>query len=317
MAFIRPATEFDIAAVTGIYSHYVTSSAATFEIECPDCAEMKRRWLEILSHGLPYLVAETERQVIGFAYAGRYRPRPAYRFTVEDSVYIHPDFLALGFGRMLLARLIELCNAVDCRQMIAIIGDSGNAGSIRLHEKLGFRKVGSLERVGRKFGRWADTVVMQLSLEGDERVAELRLIVGRTDTHGEILKQSADFLRRSGNYRWVGLYHVDNQAGEVRNLVFSGPGPPDHPAFPIGMGLTGVAIREKRTVNVGDVNTNPFYLSAFGTTRSEIIVPILNNLGSAVIGSIDVEAEELQAFSDRDQLFLEDCAELLRPVWSP
>ncbi len=316
MALIRPAAELDIDAVTEIYSHYVRSSAATFEIESPDPAEMRRRWLETVSNGLPYLVAETDGRVIGFAYAGRYRPRPAYRFTVEDSVYVHADSLGLGSGRMLLARLIEFCNAAGCRQMIAIIGDSGNAASIRLHERLGFRKVGSLERVGRKFGRWIDTVVMQLALQGDQRLLELKLIVNRGGSRSDLLNQVAEFLRRSGNHRWAGLYDVEHNSGEVRNVVFNGSGAPQHPTFPIEKGLTGVAIRERRTVNIGDVRSNPFYLTAFGTTRSEIIVPIFDDLRSRVIGTIDVEAESLHAFSEVDQLFLEDCAEILRPLWN-
>ncbi len=314
-ALIRTATELDISAVTEIYSHYVRHAAATFEIEPPDCVEMERRRLEILSQDLPYLVAEMDGRVTGFAYAGRYRPRPAYRFTIEDSVYIHPDFRELGLGHMLLARLIELCNAADCRQMIAIIGDSGNTASVRLHESLGFRRVGVLEGTGRKFARWIDTVVMQLALEGDSRLPELRLIVDGGGCRSDALKQIADFLRRSGNHRWVGLYDVDHNSGEVRNLVFSGAGAPAFPKFPIYAGLTGVTIDEKRTVNVGDVTDNRFYLTTFGTTRSEIVVPIFDHLRNAVMGTIDVESEKLNAFSDRDQIFLEDCAEMVRPLW--
>jgi phosphinothricin acetyltransferase len=276
---------------------------------------MERRRLEIVSRGFPYLVAEIDSRVIGYAYAGRYRPRPAYRFTVEDSVYIHPDFRALGFGRMLLARLIELCNAAGCRQMIAIIGDSGNTASIRLHEKLGFRRIGVLEGTGRKFGRWIDTVVMQRPLEGDTRASELSLLVAGGGSRIDVLKQIADFLRRTGNYRWVGLYDVDHTSGEVRNLVISGPGAPAYPTFPLDSGLTGVAIRERRTVNIGDVTADPLYLTAFGTTRSEIIVPIFDDLRNDIVGTIDVESEKLEAFSDRDQVFLEDCAEIVRPLW--
>jgi L-amino acid N-acyltransferase YncA len=161
MALIRSATERDIPAITNIYAHYVRHGTATFEIEPPDCSEMDQRRLEILSHGLPYLVAEIDERVAGYAYAGPYRLRPAYRFTVEDSIYIHPDFLARGMGQSLLTRLIEFCEAEHKHQMVAVIGDSSNIASIRLHEKFGFRTVGVLEEVGRKFGRWLDTVIMQ------------------------------------------------------------------------------------------------------------------------------------------------------------
>jgi len=168
MTLIRTATESDVPAITEIYAHYVGHSAATFEMEPPDCIEMERRWAEIRSQPLPYLVAEIDGRVAGYAYAARYRTRPAYRLTVEDSVYVHPDFRSRGLGRMLLARLIELCNAEGCRQMIAVIGDSDNTASIRLHESLGFKKVGVLQEVGRKFGRWIDTIIMQRALNDEQ-----------------------------------------------------------------------------------------------------------------------------------------------------
>src|SRR5439155_4878385 len=178
------------------------------------------------------------------AYAGRYRPRPAYRFTVEESIYLHPDFLACGLGQLLLGRLIELCEAKGNRQMIAVIGDSGNTASIRLHERFGFRKAGVLEGVGRKFGRWIDTVIMQRALYSDGRLSELKQVVGRREARVALLEQVADFVRRSRNYRWVGLYEVDHNAGEVRTLVFSGPAAPAYSAFAIHQGLTGTVIRE-------------------------------------------------------------------------
>ncbi len=315
MALIRTAGKLDIPAITEIYAHHVRHGAATFEIEPPDCSEMDRRRLEILSKGLPYLVIEIDGLVAGYAYASPYRPRPAYRFTVEDSIYIHPGFLARGLGHLLLGRLIELCEAEGNRQMIAVIGDSGNAASIRLHQRFGFRRAGVLEAVGRKFGRWIDTVIMQRVLYSDGRLSELRQIVERSDVRTALLEQVADFLRRSGNYRWVGLYEVDHHAGEVRSLVFRGPGAPAYLSFPMDKGLTGTAIRERRTVNIGDVATDPDYLTAFGTTRSEIIVPVFDALRNIVAGTIDIESDEVQAFSEEDQIFLEDCAETIRSLW--
>lgn len=128
---------------------------------------MDRRRVAIQCQGLPYLVAEKDDLIAGYAYAGPYRPRPAYRYSVEDSVYIHPDFQGQGLGRLLLANLIEVCIAQRRRQMIAIVGDSGNIASIRLHLSFGFRNVGYLEAVGRKFGRWIDTVIMQRALSSE------------------------------------------------------------------------------------------------------------------------------------------------------
>jgi phosphinothricin acetyltransferase len=128
---------------------------------------MTRRWSEIATQGLPYLVADVEGVVAGYAYAGSYRPRPAYRFTVEDSVYVHPEYVGRGIGGRLLADVICGCRASGCQQMIAIIGDSGNIASVRLHVSHDFRTVGTLERVGLKFGRWVDTVIMQRPLEPD------------------------------------------------------------------------------------------------------------------------------------------------------
>ncbi len=164
MALIRSATASDVAAVTEIYAHYVRHSTTTFEIDAPDQGEMERRRSEIASHGLPYLVAELDGRVTGYAYSQRYRPRPAYRFTVEDSIYIHPEYRRRGLGSVLLASLIERSCAAGCRQMIAIIGDSANVSSIALHENLGFRKVGVLEETGYKFDHWIDTVLMQRAL---------------------------------------------------------------------------------------------------------------------------------------------------------
>jgi L-amino acid N-acyltransferase YncA len=315
MALIRSATESDVPAIREIYEHHVRHGTATFEIEPPDCAEMDRRRLEILSRGLPFLVADVDGVVAGYAYAGRYRIRPGYRFAVEDSVYVHPVFLRRGMGHMLLSGLIESCEGIGIRQMIAVIGDSGNAASICLHSKLGFRPIGSLEAVGRKFGRWIDTVIMQRAIYRDTRLLEVSQIVKQREHHHAALQEVAELIRQSANYRWAGLYEVDAGAGEVRNLVFSGPRAPAHPVFPIEKGLTGAAIREKRTVNAGDVAADPRYLTAFGTTRSEIIVPIFDGTKNTVVGTIDVESDQLNAFADEEQVFLEDCAQAVRSLW--
>ncbi|MBI1354341.1 MAG: GNAT family N-acetyltransferase [Acidobacteria bacterium] len=161
---VRESAEADIAAIARIYGHHVLHGSATFELEPPDEAEMARRRAAILEAGLPYLVAEIDGRVVGYAYAGAYRPRPAYRFTVEDSVYVDPACIGKGCGKALLGALIERCEQGPWRQMIAVIGDSGNAASIGLHERFGFRHAGTLLKVGYKFERWVDTVLMQREL---------------------------------------------------------------------------------------------------------------------------------------------------------
>ena len=164
----RAARDADVPEIAAIYGHYVRTALATFETDPPDAAEMARRLQHVRERGLPCLVAELEGCVAGYAYAAPYRPRPAYRFTVENSVYVHPDYQRKGLGRLLLTELIAVCEAAGCRQMVAVIGDSGNAASIGLHEALGFRRVGVLRSVGFKFGRWVDTVLMQRPL-GEDR----------------------------------------------------------------------------------------------------------------------------------------------------
>jgi phosphinothricin acetyltransferase len=161
---IRPATEADLPAVTEIYEHAVLHGTATFELTPPDLAEMTRRYKALIDGGYPYLVAALEGRVIGYAYAGPYRPRPAYRFTVENSVYLQPSIHRRGIGLQLLQRLIAECEARGYRQMIAVIGDSANAGSISVHSKTGFAMIGTHPNVGFKFGRWLDTVMMQRAL---------------------------------------------------------------------------------------------------------------------------------------------------------
>ncbi|MDR6874730.1 phosphinothricin acetyltransferase [Bosea sp. BE125] len=160
---IRPARPTDIPAITAIYAHAVLHGTASWEIEPPDEAEMLRRQQAILAGGYPYLVAEHDRALLGYAYAGAYRPRPAYRATVENSIYVAPAAQGSGVGSALLAALIEACAARGFRQMIAVIGDGTGAsiGSRRLHERAGFRLIGVAEKVGYKHGRWLDQMLMQ------------------------------------------------------------------------------------------------------------------------------------------------------------
>src|SRR5450756_410676 len=161
---IRPATAADLPFVTGIYEHAVLCGTATFELIAPDLAEMTRRFGVLMDGGFPYFVAALEGRVVGYAYAGAYRPRPAYRFTVENSVYLRPAIHRRGIGMQLLLRLIRESEARGYRQMIAVIGDSANAGSIGVHTRCGFQMIGTHPNAGFKFGRWLDTVMMQLAL---------------------------------------------------------------------------------------------------------------------------------------------------------
>ena len=161
---IRPATNADIPAITRIYAHAVEHGTASFEYEPPSEAEMARRMTELLDNGYPYLAAEADGELAGYAYAGPYRARPAYRSTVENSVYVAPHSHRRGIGRALLKALIEAAETSGFRQMIAVIGDSKQTGSIALHEALGFRHAGILRDVGFKHGRWLDSVLMQRAL---------------------------------------------------------------------------------------------------------------------------------------------------------
>jgi L-amino acid N-acyltransferase YncA len=161
---VRPSAPADLAAIRDIYAHAVTQGTGTFELEAPDAAEMARRRDDVLSKGLPWLVAEAKGRVLGYAYANHFRPRPAYRFCVEDSVYLHPDAQGRGVGRALLAELMARCQASGARQMLAVIGDSTNHGSIGVHRALGFERCGLLQAVGWKFDRWLDVVLMQRAL---------------------------------------------------------------------------------------------------------------------------------------------------------
>ncbi len=165
---IRPATPNDIGAITGIYADAVVHGTASFEIEPPNEAEMLRRQAALLNNGYPYFAAEIEGAVAGYAYAGPYRMRPAYRWSVEDSVYVAPDMHRKGIGALLLRALIGASGQRGYRQMIAVIGDSAQIGSIALHERAGFTHIGTLRSVGFKHGQWLDTVLMQRALgEGD------------------------------------------------------------------------------------------------------------------------------------------------------
>lgn len=165
---IRPSTPDDLAAITAIYGWNVKNGTGTFEIDAPDLSEMTRRRNDVLGKGLPWLVAERDGEVLGYAYANPFRTRPAYRFYLEDSVYLAPQAQGQGIGRLLLAELISRCEALGARQMVAVIGDSNNAGSIGLHRALGFEPVGTMRSAGWKFDRWLDVVLMQRTLgEGD------------------------------------------------------------------------------------------------------------------------------------------------------
>ncbi|HTR85279.1 MAG TPA: GNAT family N-acetyltransferase [Reyranella sp.] len=161
---VRPSTEKDVARCAEIYAHHVLHGTASFEIDPPDLAEMKKRRAAVLDLGLPHLVAERDGRVVGYAYAGNWRPRPAYRFSVEDSIYIDHEAVGQGVGRALLPVLIERCTALGKKQMVAVIGDSAQTPSIRLHASCGFEVVGTLKNIGFKFGRWLDSVLMQKAL---------------------------------------------------------------------------------------------------------------------------------------------------------
>jgi L-amino acid N-acyltransferase YncA len=165
---IRPTAETDLAAVQAIYAHHVLTGAASFELEPPELDEIRRRWSAAVTGGYPHLVAAQAEEVLGYAYAGAYRPRPAYRYAVEDSVYVREAHQGKGIGRALLAQLIEECERRGFRQMVAVIGDNLPA-SIELHRAAGFEHAGRMRSVGYKFGRWCDTTLMQRPLGPGDR----------------------------------------------------------------------------------------------------------------------------------------------------
>jgi phosphinothricin acetyltransferase len=161
---VRPARAADMAAVQAIYGHHVRHGLASFEDDAPTIEEIIRRWQDVVAKQLPYVVAEAAGEVLGYAYAGPYRSRPGYRYTLENSVYVREGVQQRGVGQAVMRVVLAECEARGYRQMIAVIGDSANEGSIRLHERLGFQRVGLLTAVGYKFGRWVDSVLMQRAL---------------------------------------------------------------------------------------------------------------------------------------------------------
>lgn len=161
---VRPALTEDLPAVLSIYGHHVLHGLATFEEEVPTLDELRRRHEDVVSHGLPYLVAAEGRTVLGYGYCALYRTRSAYRHTLEDSIYVRDGLQGRGIGRAILSELLARCTALNYRQIVAVIGDSGNAASIGLHARLGFVRAGTLRSTGYKFGRWVDSVLMQRPL---------------------------------------------------------------------------------------------------------------------------------------------------------
>lgn len=167
---VRPSENRDVEAIQAIYAHHVLTGVGSFELEPPTVADMRRRRSEVLKCGLPYLVVEQDGALAGYAYASRFRPRPAYRWTAEVSVYVDASRSRRGIGRALLGELLGACETQGIRQVLAMIGDSANAPSIGLHESLGFHRAGVFHSIGFKHGRWLDVVQMQRALgEGDVR----------------------------------------------------------------------------------------------------------------------------------------------------
>jgi phosphinothricin acetyltransferase len=171
MLSLRPSSEADVPAITAIYAHHVTHGTGTFETTAPTEADMAARRADVLSKGLPYLVAELDGRVLGFAYCQWFKPRPAYRFSAEDSIYLDPDAAGQRIGNKLLTELTKQAEAAGIRKLIAVIGDSANARSIGVHRAVGFRHVGTIESCGWKFDRWLDIVLMEKSLGQGNRTA--------------------------------------------------------------------------------------------------------------------------------------------------
>ncbi len=170
MPLIRPSSDADLPAITAIYAHHVLHGTGSFETEPPSVADMTTRRADVLSKGLPYLVVEQDGKIAGFAYGNWFKPRPAYRYSVEDSIYMAPALQGRGLGRALLTELIARLEAVGIRKVMAIVGDSANTGSVGIHLALGFTQVGVVDSCGWKFGAWRDIVIMQKTLGlGDTR----------------------------------------------------------------------------------------------------------------------------------------------------
>jgi len=173
MLTLRPSTDADIPAITAIYAHHVTHGTGTFETDPPGESDMAARRADVLAKGLPYLVAEQDGRVLGFAYCQWFKPRPAYRFSAEDSIYLDVDAAGQRIGNKLLSELVKQADAAGVRKLIAVIGDSGNVRSIGVHRAVGFRHVGTIESCGWKFGRWLDIVLMEKSIgEGNRTPPE-------------------------------------------------------------------------------------------------------------------------------------------------
>ena len=169
MPIIRNAVQADFSEIQIIYAEYVLKTYATFEIIPPNRNELIQRWHTISSDGFPYLIAELNNKVIGYAYASKYRLRSAYKYTIEDSVYVSPNSTGQGIGKNLLENIIQKCTALGYRQMVAVIGGSDNHSSINLHERCGFYQIGTMPSTGYKLGQWVDSVMMQKQLgQGDK-----------------------------------------------------------------------------------------------------------------------------------------------------
>jgi phosphinothricin acetyltransferase len=171
MPIIRPSRDEDMAAITAIYAHHVLHGTGTFEIDPPGVADMIQRRAEVLSRGLPYLVTEEQGRILGFAYCNWFKPRPAYRFAAEDSIYMAADASGKGLGRALLAELAAAAERAGLRKLIAVIGDSANTASIGVHRAVGFTPVGVLKSSGWKFERWLDVVLMEKALGAGDRTS--------------------------------------------------------------------------------------------------------------------------------------------------
>lgn len=164
MLIIRPSTDTDLPAITEIYAHHVLTGTGTFEVDPPILDDMRVRRADVLSKGLPWLVAVQNEKVVGYAYCNWFKPRPAYRFSAEDSIYLSPEAAGKGVGRTLLAELMAQAQRLGVRKLIAVIGDSANAGSIAVHKSAGFQRVGILKSCGWKFDKWLDVVMMDKAL---------------------------------------------------------------------------------------------------------------------------------------------------------